>query len=82
MGRCRTVYLTGWGLDPDRRFALGVDLVLPLSDHADFNELVEYVKMADPRLVRTVHGSPQFAAHLRDLGFDARHLPARQLELF
>jgi len=82
LGRFRTVYLTGWGMNPDRRFALGVDLVLPLSDHADFNELVEYVRQADPQKVCTVHGSPQFAAHLRELGFDARHLPERQMELF
>ncbi|KPL19627.1 MAG: hypothetical protein AMJ92_02435 [candidate division Zixibacteria bacterium SM23_81] len=82
LGRCRTAYLTGWGLDPDRRFALGVDLVLPLSDHADFNELVEYVHQANPRKIFTVHGFPQFAARLRDLGFDARHLPEKQLSLF
>jgi Cft2 family RNA processing exonuclease len=80
--RFRTVYLTGWGMDPNRRFALGVDLVLPLSDHADFNELVEYVRQVSPKKVYTVHGFPQFAAHLRNLGFDARHLPERQLELF
>jgi len=59
-----------------------VDLVLPLSDHADFNELVEYVRRAEPEKVYTVHGTPGFAAHLRDLGFDARHLPQRQMELF
>jgi Cft2 family RNA processing exonuclease len=82
LGRFRSVYLTGWGLDPGRRFALGVDLVLPLSDHADFNELVEYVKQVNPSKIYTVHGFPQFAAHLRDLGFDAKHLPERQLELF
>jgi len=82
LGRCKTVYLTGWGLDPGRRFSLGADLVLPLSDHADFNELVEYVQRANPRKVYTVHGFPQFAAHLRDLGLDARHLPEQQLELF
>jgi Cft2 family RNA processing exonuclease len=82
LGRFRAVYLTGWGLDPGRRFALGVDLVLPLSDHADFNELVAYVKQANPRKIYTVHGFPQFAAHLRDLGFDARHFPEKQLELF
>jgi Cft2 family RNA processing exonuclease len=81
LDRFKTVYLTGWGMDPNRRFALGVDLVLPLSDHADFNELVEYVKQVDPGKVRTVHGPPQFAAHLRGLGFDARHLPEKQLEL-
>jgi Cft2 family RNA processing exonuclease len=80
--RFRTVYLTGWGLDPDRRFALGVDLILPLSDHADFNELVEYVRRVNPKKVYTVHGFPQFAAHLRELGFDARHLPEQQMELF
>jgi Cft2 family RNA processing exonuclease len=82
LGRVKTVYLTGWGMDSERRWALGVDLVLPLSDHADFNELVEYVRQVQPKKVYTVHGFPQFAGHLRDLGFDARHLPEKQTELF
>ena len=80
--RFRTVYLTGWAMDRNRRFALGVDLVLPLSDHADFNELIEYVRRTEPEKIYTVHGTPGFAAHLRDLGYDARHLPQRQMELF
>ena len=77
LGRFSTVYLTGWAMDSDRKFARGANLVLPMSDHADFNELVEYVQQANPRKIYTVHGFPQFAAHLKDLGFDAEHLPQR-----
>lgn len=82
LGRFSTVYLTGWAMDSDRKFARGANLVLPMSDHADFNELVEYVQQANPRKIYTVHGFPQFAAHLKDLGFDAEHLPQGQLSLF
>jgi Cft2 family RNA processing exonuclease len=81
LGPVSTVYLTGWALDRDRQFALGANLILPLSDHADFDELVAYVKQANPRKVYTIHGFPQFSAHLRELGFDAEHLPQRQLPL-
>lgn len=82
LGQISTVYLSGWACDSGKQFALGVDLALPLSDHADFKELVEYIEMANPSKVYTVHGFPQFAHHLRALGLDAEHLPQRQLSLF
>ena len=50
------------------------DASLPFSDHADFNELVEYVKRVAPKQVFTVNGFPELAAHLRHLGYPAVHL--------
>lgn len=42
------------------------DAVFPLSDHADFNQLLEYVEAAEPKQVFTMHGfSKEFAAHIR-----------------
>jgi Cft2 family RNA processing exonuclease len=50
------------------------DLLLPLSGHADFDELVRTATESGARKVYTVHGSRRFAAHLRTLGIDAEHL--------
>ena len=41
---------TGW---PYRRC---FDMVFPLSDHADFKQLVQYVQQSSPKLVLTTHG--------------------------
>lgn len=75
--RARTVQLTGWGCNPRARYMFGhSDLVLPLSDHADFDDLVRTAVESGASTIYTVHGSPVFAAHLRSMGMDARHLAA------
>lgn len=77
------IAVTGWAVDAGMRFRLGVDLALPYSDHADFNELIEYVERAQPSKVYCVHGFQDFVHHLRRAGIDARWLaPQSQLELF
>jgi Cft2 family RNA processing exonuclease len=55
----------------------------PMSDHADYSQLLEYVKQAQPKRVHTVHGyASEFARSLRRLGFDAQPLgDARQRRL-
>jgi Cft2 family RNA processing exonuclease len=73
--RKRIVYLTGWALHPGaRNIYRGCDLVLPLSDHADFPALVRTARESGASRVYTTHGPPSFAAHLRSLGIDAEHL--------
>jgi Cft2 family RNA processing exonuclease len=48
------------------------DVVFPISDHADQNELVEYVEIADPDMILTTHGQDiYFAELLRKKGFNA-----------
>ena len=79
----RTLYLSGWALEHNAKFRLGVDEALPLSDHADFPGLVEYVRRVNPKKIFTTHGPADFARHLRDLGYDAKPLDAPpQGELF
>ncbi len=80
--RHRTLYLSGWALDRSAKYRLGVDEALPLSDHADFAELVAFVQAAQPRQVYTTHGPSAFADHLRRLGFAAQHLGDHQPALF
>ncbi|MGH2356215.1 MAG: MBL fold metallo-hydrolase RNA specificity domain-containing protein [Chloroflexota bacterium] len=76
LGPCRTAMLSGWAIDPRARYRYGVDEMIGLSDHADFEELLEYVERARPRVVYTLHGDAAFAAHLRQRGVEAYHLPA------
>ncbi|MDB6006886.1 MAG: ligase [Prosthecobacter sp.] len=80
---CRTAMLTGWALQPGARFRYQVDEIFPLSDHADYPELIETVEEVKPRRVWLVHGSTrEFAADLRLRGFEAWTLEkADQLEL-
>ncbi len=81
--RRRTAFLTGWAMDDDVLERYGVDEAIPMSDHADFDELLEYVRRAGPSQIFTLHGPPEFAAHLRSLGYRAEHLePRAQMELW
>ena len=71
----RTVYLTGWALHPGAfNIYKDCDLVLPFSDHADYDELVRTATESGASKVYTVHGPATFAARLRDMGIDAEHL--------
>lgn len=72
--RKRTVFLSGWALDPDKVGRVGADLALPLSDHADFAELLVYVQLTGAKKVYTFHGSPFFAEYLNQQGIPAKHL--------
>ena len=65
------------------KYRLGVDHALPLSDHADYDQLVETVRRVEPSEIFCTHGPPEFADHLRDLGFNAYPLhPPAQRRLF
>jgi putative mRNA 3-end processing factor len=75
--------LTGWALDPRTKYRLGVDHALPLSDHADYNELLEAIRLVSPHVIYCTHGPESFADRLVDLGYDARVLGRpRQRRLF
>lgn len=80
---CRTAMLSGWALQPGARFRYQVDEIFPLSDHADYPELVQTVEQVKPRRVYLVHGhTREFAADLRARGFEAWTLEkADQLEM-
>ena len=77
------IAVTGWACDRSARFRLGVDVALPYSDHADFDELLRFVDAAQPAKVYCVHGFDDFIYALRRRGVDAEWLaPNPQLELF
>jgi len=76
--------VSGWGLDSSARWRYRVDAVFPLSDHADYPDLLRLVEMVQPRRVLTTHGwHREFAATLRAKGHDAWSLHGGdQMELF
>jgi putative mRNA 3-end processing factor len=83
LGRTQTIAPTGWAIDPRTKYRWGVDHAIPLSDHADYDQLVETVRLVEPREIYCTHGSVEFVDHLRDLGFNAFPLaPRRQKQLF
>jgi len=70
----RIAFLTGWGVDNGAKYSFGADEVFPLSDHADFKDLLEYAKKSNPQKIYVVHGFKEFVGHLKKLGFDAEEL--------
>lgn len=81
--KVRTGFVSGWAMDPSTKFKYQVDEAFPISDHADFSELIAYVWQVHPKQIFTHHGfSADFASHLRLTGHDARALgEIEQLEL-
>ncbi len=78
-----TVAVSGWAAAPHTRRWLKADFAVPLSDHADYDELLELVERVDPQVVYCTHGPEGFVDRLRELGYDARVLgKAHQQRLF
>jgi DNA ligase 1 len=79
----RTAMLTGWALNPGANHRFQCDVAFPLSDHADYLDLLKYVELVQPKRVFTLHGyATEFAEELRRRGVEAWALGAdNQLEL-
>jgi Cft2 family RNA processing exonuclease len=83
LGRQVRIAVTGWAMDQKSKYRLRVDHAVPLSDHADYDELFEAVARVAPRVVYCTHGPESFVDRLRDAGHDARRLgQPRQKRLF
>lgn len=79
----RVAMLSGWAMDPGAQFRYQCDAAFPLSDHADYTDLLRYVELVKPKRVLTLHGfAADFARDLRALGVEAWALTGEnQLEL-
>ena len=73
LGKIRTAMLTGWSMDePIPLRYKDIDQLIPLSDHADYPDLLKAVDLVQPERITTIHGSTmEFAADLRKRGFNA-----------
>jgi putative mRNA 3-end processing factor len=70
-----TVGFTGWAIRARFRQVTGLDYALPMSDHCDYNELLEIVRYCNPEKVYTIHGfADYFAMRLRTMGYEAKAL--------
>jgi hypothetical protein len=61
-------------MDPRARYRYRTHSVLPLSDHAGFDDLERYVIESGAKKVYTLYGDNHFASHLRQMGIDAKHM--------
>lgn len=67
-----TFTLSGWAIESGAKYRFGVDYALPLSDHADFDDLIAAARKVDPEVIYCTHGPDVFFERLLDLGFNAR----------
>ncbi len=81
--KTRTAIASGWALDSGAIYRYRCDAAFPLSDHADYEELLQHVEEVGAQRVYTVHGfTEEFARDLRRIGVDALALGGvNQLEL-
>lgn len=81
--RKRVALISGWAIDPQAVYRYQVDAAFPLSDHADYDDLLRYIELVQPRRVLTLHGfAAAFASDLRARGLDAWALSQEnQMEL-
>src|SRR5438874_3845508 len=68
----RVAMISGWAVDPNAVYRYQVDAAFPLSDHADYGDLIRYIELVQPRRVLTLHGfAAAFARDLRERGIEA-----------
>ncbi|MEM4090361.1 MAG: MBL fold metallo-hydrolase RNA specificity domain-containing protein, partial [Thermoplasmatales archaeon] len=66
---------TGWAIK-------GKNSSLPISDHADHDELISFVKAINPENVVTIHGfDKELARELRGEGFKAQAFGDQQVKI-
>ena len=79
----RVAMISGWAVEPSAIYRYQVDAAFPLSDHADYTDLIRYVELVKPERVLTLHGfAAEFARDLRERGIEAWALSEEnQMEL-
>ncbi len=78
-----TIGFSGWAQSARFSFGRRTDYSIPMSDHCDFNELVDMVLKSDAEQVYTIHGFvEEFAEHLRKMGINAQPLHEDSLDDF
>jgi len=74
---------SGWASQESFKYRGDYDETFILSDHCDFNELIELVQAVDPEEVYTQHGfDEELASHLKkEYGYNAKALKKNQTSL-
>jgi putative mRNA 3-end processing factor len=75
--------VTGWAIDPATKYRFHVDHAIPLSDHADYDELFQAIDRVSPSVIYCTHGPESFVNRLLEAGYNAYILGRRtQKRLF
>ena len=75
----RVIYLSGWALREASRMEFEADVLIPMSDHADFPDLLQHVRAVGPQRVVTLHGfARDFARILSRDGVPAEPFSGRE----
>ena len=78
-----TIGFSGWAQSKKFSFGRRTDYSIPMSDHCDFNELVDMVIKSGAEKVYTIHGFVnEFAEHLREIGINSQPLVENTLDNF
>ena len=78
-----TIGFSGWAHSKKFPYSRGTDYSIPLSDHCDYNELLELVKRSEAEKIFTIHGFvDEFSKDLNRLGFSAQPLREASLDNF
>ena len=78
-----TIGFSGWAQSSRFSFGRRTDYSIPMSDHCDYNELVEMVVKSGAEQVYTIHGFvDEFAQQLRKIGISAQPLLENSLDDF
>jgi len=78
----RVIYLSGWAMRSASRAELDADVLIPMSDHADFEDLLAHVSDVGPERVFTHHGfAREFARIVSDRGTESFALPGHEERL-
>jgi putative mRNA 3-end processing factor len=78
-----TIGFSGWAQSKKFSFGRRTDYSIPMSDHCDFNELVDMVVQSEAEKVYTIHGFVnEFAEHLRKIGISSQPLVENTLDNF
>ncbi len=78
-----TIGFSGWAQSTRFPFGRRTDYSITMSDHCDFNELVDMVVQSGAEQVYTIHGFvEEFASHLRKMGISAQPLRENSLDDF
>ena len=78
-----TIGFSGWAQSKKFSFGRRTDYSIPMSDHCDFNDLVDMVIQSGAEKVYTIHGFVnEFAEHLRKIGISSQPLVENTLDNF
>ena len=78
-----TIGFSGWAQSTKFSFGRRTDYSIPMSDHCDFNELVDLVVQSGAEQVYTIHGFvDEFAEYLKKMGINAQPLLENSLDDF